>query len=260
MQYEKRVVCFIDLLGFAEQVRRTVRHDDSDDEKEIDSIAGAFAAIREILDIDKPEELRRKVVTQFSDSIVISFPVDDESGVFWSLLDVLWMQVQLIHRRMLCRGAVVIGKVVHTPQLLFGPAIVEAYLLESRAASYPRVILDESIIDLGAKVHARHHDPNMERESIMELLARDGDGMYYIDYVTRAQGELDDPEYDYPGYLSHLREITARGILNPDPSIRVKYLWLKEKLQPHLAAVKAAARSAPEGDDLREAYESIEEL
>jgi hypothetical protein len=216
MRYEQRILCFLDVLGFAEQVRRTVRDDGSDDESRIDQIAGVFATIRGILDIDRPADRNRKEVTQFSDSIVISFPVDEESGVFYALLEILWVQISLVHRQMLCRGAVVVGRVIHTPHLLFGPAIVDAYTLESRAANYPRVILDESIIELGAAAHARHHLAEHERESILQLVTKDGDGMYYIDYITAAQSELNDPDLDYPEYLMHLGRIIAAGIASVD--------------------------------------------
>jgi hypothetical protein len=86
------------------------------------------------------------------------------------------------------------------------------------------------------------------------------DGMYYIDYITRAQSGLDDPELDYPGYLCQLRKIVSEGILAKDPSVAIKYKWLRDKLADHLRAVKKNAGMLPEGDDLREAYESIPEL
>lgn len=260
MRYEERVVCFLDVLGFAGHIRQTVRSDGSDNESRIATVAGVFETIRDLLDIDTPEARNRKEVTQFSDSIVISFPVNEESGVFNALLEILWVQINLVHREMLCRGAVVRGRLIHTPRVLFGPAMMDAYRLESKAANYPRVILDESIINVGAAAHAKHHREEHERESIMELLSRDGDGMYYIDYITGAQSELDDPELDYPQYLSLLRQIIANGIAHSDPSIRVKYLWMKEKFSPHLAEMKAHARKVSDDDDLRQAYESIQDL
>ena len=94
----------------------------------------------------------------------------------------------------------------------------------------------------------------------MSLLERDLDGMYYIDYITRAQSEMDDPELDYPNYLHKLRAIISSKILSQDPSVFIKYKWLQEKLRPHLLEVKKGARRRPVGDELREAYESIPDL
>jgi hypothetical protein len=241
-------------------ISATTNADGTDSESQIRNLSAAFNGMRDILDTDRPDARPEKEVTQFSDSIVISFPATSESGVFYALLDIMWVQASLVFHGILCRGGIARGKLIHTPKLLFGPALVEAYALESKAALYPRVILDKSIIEAGISAHSRHHLPHHEEQSIMSLVKMDADGMYYIDYITEAQSELNDPELDYPGYLSRLRDIIADGIEASDPSVAVKYMWLREKFSPHLSQRKAAARTAPEGDELREAYESITDI
>jgi hypothetical protein len=193
---------------------------------------------------------------------VISFPIDEVSGVFDTLLGILWLQMSLVRGKMLCRGAIVSGKLIHTPRILFGPALIEAYKLESSGiAKYPRVILDRSIIDIGVAAHARQHDGEFERKSIMQLLSKDNDEMYYVDYITRAQSELNNPERHYPAYLSLLQKIIVDGIKIPNESIQKKYLWMKEKFSPYLVEVKACVRTAKEIDeDLRQAYEAIKDI
>lgn len=262
MNYQDRVVCFIDILGFANHISSSIRPDGSDATEKILELSEVFGGIREILDIDSPAKRQDqyKVVTQFSDSVVISFPAYSESGVFDALLEIMWVQMNLVLRGYLCRGGIVRGRLVHTPSTLFGPAMVEAYTLESQAALYPRVILDAGIINAGVTAHAMHNTPMHEQQSIMSLVKRDLDGMYYIDYITGAQSELDDPELDYPNYLFQLREIISSGILAQNPSVSIKCKWLQEKLMPHLIQVKEGARNLPIGDELREAYESIPEL
>lgn len=258
MNYEDRVVCFLDILGFRSHVADTIKPDGTEAKDRTDHLIAAFEGIRDILDIDRSEDREEKEVTQFSDSVVISFRANAERGVFYSILDIMWMQVNLVLRGILCRGAVARGKFIHTQKVLFGPGMVDAYVLESRAALYPRVILDESIINLGAMAHARHHLPKHEEQSIMSLLEKDSDGMYYINYVTGAQSGLNDPELDYPNYLYCLQQIVARGVTAKDPSVAVKYRWLREKLKPHIELIKAGvAENLPEGDELRDAYESI---
>ena len=157
----------------------------------------------------------------------------------------MMIQVALVRNEMLCRGAVVRGKLFHTSKILFGPAMNDVYILESKVANYPRVILEESIINTGALAHAKHHGEEFERESILKLLSRDGDGLYYIDYLTKAQNEIDEPLEAYPGYVSLLRKIIARGLKNADPSVRAKYFWMKEKFSPHLAVLKAWGEATP---------------
>jgi hypothetical protein len=261
MEYQDRVVCFLDILGFRERIAKTLKADGTDSPDNIAQLANALDGIREILDIDRPEDRPETEITQFSDSIVISFSSGAESGVFFAVLSILWVQIGLVLRGILCRGGIARGRLIHTPKMLFGPAMVNAYLLESRAALYPRVILDESIIAVGVQAHARHHDAEHERDSIMNVLQKDTDGMYYVNYITAAQSELDDPELDYPNYLLQLRRIIADGLTLKDPSTTIKYRWLREKFEPHLLGIKRNVRRSKEIDpELREAYESIPEF
>lgn len=76
----------------------------------------------------------------------------------------------------------------------------------------------------------------------MDLLARDSDGFFYVDYISKGQSELDYPEEDYPEYLSKLREIAASGVQISDRSVAMKYRWLAGKLNTHLTA-EGAGRS-----------------
>ena len=168
------------------------------------------------------------MVTQFSDCVVISFKYSEESEVFYTLLDIQHLLINLVYLEMICRGDIVFGKLVHTEKMIFGPGLIDAYTLESKAANYPRIILDESVLDVAASYHAHHHTPELELDSVKSILGRDTDGMYYIDYFASAQSELDDPELDFPEYLEKLSKIITKGVNSSKPDIKVKYNWLKK--------------------------------
>jgi len=238
MEYEDRIVCFLDILGFKEHINRTVVGDSTQRQENIKRIASAIDSIRYFTDADKIKQNSTKKVTQFSDSIVISFLPNEESGVFYTLLELLWIQINLVMNNMLCRGGITRGELIHTEKILFGPAMINAYILESKAALYPRIILDESIIEAGIRAHAKHHYSYHELESIMSLLSQDSDGMYYIDYITKAQSELDEPDYDHPLYLQNLANIIENGLKATNPSILIKYYWLREKYNTYVKQVK----------------------
>jgi hypothetical protein len=261
MEYQDRIVCFLDILGFREHVAQSLTVDGGDSPQKIQQLAEALNQVREICDVDRPEARPETEITQFSDSIVLSFLSGAESGVFDALLSILWVQIGLVYSGILCRGGVARGKLIHTPKVLFGPAMVDAYLLESQAALYPRVILDESIIRAGMTAHARHHRPEHEKEAITDLLSQDADGRYYVDYLTKAQSELNDPEYDYPEYLGRIQRIISAGLNLKSPSIVIKYQWLKNKFSPYLKEVKRNILTARDIEpELRDAYLSISDL
>jgi hypothetical protein len=261
LEYEERIVCFLDILGFKDHISQSVKPDGTSSVPKVDQLAKALSRIREILDVDRPAERVETEVTQFSDSIALSFLSTAESGVFFALLSILWIQISLIFEGIVCRGGVAKGKLIHTPKMLFGPAMIEAYLLESKTAIYPRVVLNKSIVEAGKRARARHHDTEHEQKSIMDLLRRDKDGMYYIDYLTRAQSELDDPEYEFPEYLYLLQQIISSGLKSKDSRVAAKYGWMKDKFAPYLSKVKRGAQRSRSIDrEVRDAYLSIPDL
>ena len=235
IKYEDRVVCFLDILGFGEKVRHTLKDNKSIITQNVDEITEALQAARNVLDIDKKDYEGSTQITQFSDCIVISFLTKDQSGVFYNFEYILWVLIELLKKGFIYRGGIVRGYLVHNNRLLFGPALIEAYELEKKTAIYPRVILHESIVSLAGRYPAPHHDGSDEIAYIKELAAKDFDGMYYIDYFGAVQKELDDPEYDYSSYIENLSKIIEKGLNDKDSSIRLKYQWMKEK---YLAAME----------------------
>ena len=146
MTYENRVTVFIDILGFKELLSKTVSKKNIDDESKIDEIIAAYKTIRDVWDLDeKQSEFSKRIpknskqITTFSDCIVISFKTEEESQIFYTLLEIKWMLMRLIYKGILCRGAITHGKLIHTDTILFGPALAEARRHRSGLASEPRV-------------------------------------------------------------------------------------------------------------------------
>lgn len=259
MNYEERLICLLDILAFRAHVEGTVDASGNEVEANVDRLVGALRDIQRLTEPAESGPIHRVEVSQFSDSVVISFPVGATSGVFDALLSILWVQCSLVLRGMLCRGAVTIGKLIHTSELLVGPAMVEAYTLESSTAVYPRVILSEAVIRAGGLAHAPHHNAEMETESILALLEVDTDERYYVDYITCAQNELDDPELDHPLYIARLRNLVADGLRSSEASVIRKHEWLRAKLTPYLRELKRGAAKL-ENQEVRAAYEAIPDL
>ncbi|NHQ61111.1 hypothetical protein G9409_11070 [Chlorobium sp. BLA1] len=241
MNYENRITVFIDILGFKEIIRKTCDNNGNDLSEKVDLLNESLLMIRDYLDIDKPDEhfSKSKKITQFSDSIVISFEETETSEIYYTLSDILGLLVNLTRRGIICRGGIAYGKLIHTDKILFGPAMVTAYETESKAALYPRVILDISIIELAAKHHAKHHTPKDELNAIKDIVSVDGDGMLYVDYITKAESELDDPELDFPEYINKLKEIIETGLKEAKaPDIKIKYSWMKTKFNDYISELK----------------------
>jgi hypothetical protein len=239
MKYENRVVVFIDILGFRKFVADTIDIDGNEITKKIQGLHDAFMSMRYFFDMDKETDTQAtRQVTQFSDSVVISFLATERSEVFHTLFSIQLLLTELISKGILCRGGIAFGKLFHDSKVIFGPALIKAYDAESKAALFPRIILDESIISLGAQYHAPHHFPEHETESKKSIVTQDSDNMYYVDYFDKTFGNFNDPIYDTPGYIDSLRELILPYMKTEDPSLRVKYGWLINKFNVMVAEIK----------------------
>lgn len=178
MKYEQRVVAVIDILGFKALLDGTLDKKGNDNEEAINAVISAYEAIREIWHLDEgpgffnPKSAETKKVSIFSDCLVVSFEIKQPSEVFFTLLEIKWLIMRLLARKILCRGAISLGKFIHTDNYLFGPALVEAYLLESKAAMYPRVILDTNVIEAGAKNRGDLHSLSQEKNMFSRFLGK----------------------------------------------------------------------------------------
>jgi hypothetical protein len=236
MNYENRICCFIDILGFQGHVDETTKGDKDNVEK-IKSIKQIIDIARMIVvDYDSGVS-KSKMVTQFSDSIVISFKIEEKSEVFYTILDLLHIAFEFANKGYLARGGVCLGKMIHTDDFILGPALVDAYILESKKAVYPRIIVDAEVIAAGMIFKSDHHDIEFEKESILECLNKDDDGYYYIDFIEKVNFELDDPNYDLIPYLYNLETLIKAGLDSTDEKVVMKYNWLKEKYNSYIRQI-----------------------
>lgn len=260
MEYEDRIVCFLDILGFSDHINQTDTDVEHDNTEKIKEILEAFSSIRRILEIDDDEmrEIDGLQITQFSDSVVISFKTDQQSGVFFTLLSILQLQSTMLSSRILLRGAITRGGLIHTDKLLFGPGLIQAHYLESKVAKYPRIILDKEVLIIGRKFRSDDHLPKQEEKYIKSLLKEDSDDWNYIDYFGEAvQWELDDPDYEYPQYLHQTYEFIKKNLSSNEPSILGKYSWMREKYNQEIEKIKQWISKADSDPELSEIYSEL---
>jgi hypothetical protein len=151
LRYENRIVAFLDILGWKKAV--LLKGDESRDVvkvlgKTLAQLQGVASHVNSLSKL-LPEERKwpgNPVMTQFSDSLLIS--VDDDRHGREALQNALLVLTSnLIGFGFLLRGGVTRGELFHDADggLVFGPALIQAYELESKVASAPRVILSEEL-------------------------------------------------------------------------------------------------------------------
>jgi hypothetical protein len=177
---EQRLVAFFDLLGFSSIIRP---HDDMNVKKqdkilallsELSENSGDFSYRADAVDEATTDHIIKPAISAFSDNIVYSFPLHSIAPVgSGPITSYLADQAGAIFRQALelgclIRGGITVGQLHHDKQVIFGPALVEAYELESRYAKTPRIIISDAAMDF------------IERHPFVQF---DDDGYAILDYV-----------------------------------------------------------------------------
>lgn len=102
--------------------------------------------------------------------------------------------------------------------------------LDWKKSHYIKAIMDEVFGPQNFKNSVIWHYGERMMHNVSQF-NRKHDVMYYVDYFAKAQGELDDPDYDMPMYIDKLKEIIEKGLkmAKKSPDIKVKYSWMKNK-------------------------------
>jgi hypothetical protein len=203
VRYEDRMVAFLDILGWSQLVTESQRRP---------TLLSRLAAVQ--LSAHIYDHLAQRIqhplgetVTHFSDSLVFSWPwPSNHDDLSRALLDLSGILHRLLRSRFLVRGAVVRGKVFHKPSVIFGPAIIEAYTLESSAAIYPRIIVADAV---GHRTKGN-------------LLRKDFDGFLFLDFLSLGS--------HMPTYRPFLQQVKAFLVeemktLKGKTSVRQKLSW-----------------------------------
>jgi hypothetical protein len=226
VHYQPHVITYLDILGFQEIVATRT--------------AGFVSKlIRIVQEATRPSKWAKEGqdirYQNFSDLCVIATPIKtkhhkyDYGGLFTlELLGLVHAQVALLSEEIFVRGAITIGPLVRSHNVLYGPGLVSAYRLE-QSAIYPRIVVDPHAIDVVRKDSGLWvHDSQSELDSIGSLVRRDADDALYVDYLRAIEGELDTPEYEYPGFLAVHKKLIRENLskYSDDPKINAKYVWL----------------------------------
>lgn len=210
IRYENRVVLFLDILGFSNHIGESVEN-----EQLLNSI---YQAMNELLKYkDKFGKMPFREITMFSDSIVISYPYK-KSSLIRTLHEFRDIILILLQYGFICRGGISFDKLYHKDSVVFGPAMIKAYQLETKHAVYPRVIISSEDIQK-YKINCLECD-----------IEKDDDGLYYFNIFKFFYSESGQMLELSKFIKEKLEEIIILNINNKDERIRNKYEWLSNKL------------------------------
>jgi hypothetical protein len=194
---DEHLVFYIDLLGFQEAVRTW-------EKEKIERLAKMlhdFASWR--------PESEPPVITTFSDHIVMSYPLDyltkwkpnGDLGIGLMIAEPFIARLASAAAALdfLIRGGITVGPLYHSRGVVFGEAMNEAYYLESRVSSYPRIAVSRKVysrVGPGQQIH----------------LLRDDDGIVHYNYFLTMIMNL--PQSEQPTKSPALRYAEVQRVID----------------------------------------------
>lgn len=254
MEYEQRLTCFIDLLGFESAIKQSI--DEPDIRELIHKIVHALSPdkIREASYADIPftdeggikttlsgkfgDKLPKGMidfvkndfpleVTQFSDSYVISCPKDNPTSCYFLLRTIFAINLMYFYSLgMMMRGGIVIGSLIHEETgALFGPAMIESYKLESKKAMYPRILVSDEAHKHLSKTLALVNDVAKD-ENPVNVIKKSFDGYLFLDLISIFEFTGKIPVEEEKNSFSERLQDIEKDILEsyPDAHPKISYL------------------------------------
>ncbi|MFM2018777.1 MAG: hypothetical protein RL007_2433 [Bacteroidota bacterium] len=250
INYENRIVAFVDILGFKEIIKKSERN-----LKKLQLLYQTLEFLKkrensykwnlQLIEIE--EDAQKKGVsnfdiqslttcTCFSDSIVVSVKCTDNNinEITSTLIaNLSYIGAQLMTEGILLRGGITVGKLIHLDNgIIMGQGLIDAYQLESNSAKYPRILISEKLIkSLNYPI-----DTKKNRYPYHQYLQRFEDGcvgfhqMIYFQ-VLQSSNMLD--KQMLKRELKKIRKTIINGLDDnfEHSETHLKYLWLKKEYE-----------------------------
>ncbi len=248
LKYEKRIIAFIDILGFRELIK--------DSEKNPATLEKIYEIIKYFKNWEKPESWNLKTIeieedaqkkglanfdlsnkstcTCFSDSIIVSIKISDgdiNSSLSTLIANISYIGSYIIQKGILLRGSITIGNIIHQDNgIILGQGFIDAYNLESKLATFPRIVVSDKLIkELNYPLEAKRN-----RYPYHQYLTRDKDGCIgfnQLKYFEVVQSWTEMKENILKDALDKARKVIIEGLDYSFelPSVHSKYQWLKNE-------------------------------
>jgi len=150
----KGYVCFIDILGFSNDILKNWHNSESNPLDKILSIKNKMPIFDESTEEDESDSHREYVcrVNTVSDSVTICFGYDENIMVGDMILgleavigNITYIWSTFISEGYTIRGAIDYGDIYWDTNELIGPAFINAYRLESEVAKNSRIIISSDL-------------------------------------------------------------------------------------------------------------------
>lgn len=224
-KYHKSILAFIDLLASKNEII-------NDNGSFLTKLGSIYESTLRIYKTACSVSVRNRIKAKiFSDNIVFECEVLSEEDCFLEFIDIAFItsiyQEELLRHNILCRGGISVGDAYLDDTFVFGRALSEAYLLESKTAIYPRVIISKKLAEVVYPITSNSGG------CYDYMCALDKDGEFYVDYLN-SPGK---GKEDRINFIRKLIEINSKELKRQDidSCVKCKLLWHQDYLNMKLS-------------------------
>lgn len=250
IQYENRLVAFIDILGFSSLIKESEK-----DVEKLDKICKTLIYLKtheapsgwNLRNIEIEEDAQRKGVenfriadkiqcTCFSDSIIVSVNLENiemNEAVSSLVANLAFIGAYLLAEGILIRGGMTYGNLIHSDKgIVLGQALLDAYKTENDIARCPRILLSTKLLnELNYPL-----DMKRNRYPYHQYLNRFEDGcvgFHQLIFFQVVPSWVEMGEDVLANKLLKAKKTIINGLDEnfDSPYIFTKYKWLKEQYQ-----------------------------
>ena len=233
IKYQQRLVAFLDILAWSKAINRT-----QTDPEFLKDLVGSLQIFNALQSQTKwmQEQARSQGwkewpgdtrITQFSDCIVLSFSPDDR-GKQSMLMLINTICNHFLRMGFFIRGGIVLGELFHNNHSVLGPALVEAYRLESESAIYPRILLQKRLAAVWGQGDEYHNQDGVHL-GYTKTWRKSDDGWSYFDCLQsfNAVSPFPSPGGVVQVLIENVLESVVKGLKEHSrgTSIWSKYEW-----------------------------------
>jgi hypothetical protein len=226
------VFVFMDILGYSDLMVQAQKNGTQESTLR-DLHAALFASRRQLEDDGLPPELRNfgekdfYALKAFTDNIVIGWPVhsDAETEFGSAFMRLAMFQFNMAIKGYFVRGAMAVAPAYIDEIAVFGDALTQAYLGESKQARDPRIILVDSAV-AAAKQHLNYYHPPAHAPHVRDIL-QDSDGQWFLNYLESVLIAEDEHGPFYTEFLQHKAAVELKlAAHKSNPPVWAKYAWV----------------------------------
>lgn len=215
-EYEECYIAVLDLLGFKAALNSC----------SCETIASIFDEINRqyIISYDKTgepiinkDDINFKVMSD-TICVFVKVSVKNSLAALMAICDYLQIRLLRLDIPILSRGAIVKGQIYYNNDVLFGEGYVEAYCLQEKNAKYPRIIINNDVIE-----SYKAFDEAGQRYLDSNLIKDDYDNIYTSDYLFTFYGL----NHEHDSWKNFAKFVYKKVETETDERVRDKYLYLK---------------------------------